>query len=138
APAAPRGLPRPGRAQPPVMSPATPTLGWRRPALIASPWRRCLLVAGVLAYLWLALGSVELNWPRIAEGVQRGLRFLSAFLQPDFSSRWTEIAEGLLESLAMTIVATVLGIALSLPFGLGAARKLAPPPVYLACRAVVG
>ena len=77
------------------MNPATPTLSWRRPALIASPWRRYLLVAGVLAYLWLALGSVELNWPRIAEGVQRGLRFLSAFLQPDFSSRWTEITEGL-------------------------------------------
>ncbi len=37
----------------------------------------------------------------------------------------------------MTVTSTVVGVALSIPVGLGAARNLAPVPVYLACRAIV-
>jgi phosphonate transport system permease protein len=67
----------------------------------------------------------------------RGARFVAAFLRPDFTSRWTDISQGMLESLAMTVVATAAGIILSLPVGLGAARNLSPLPVYLLCRGVV-
>lgn len=89
--------------------------------------------------MWLAaaLGTVEVNWGRAAEGVARAGRFLAAFFPPDFTSKRSEIAEGLLESLAMTIVSTAIGIACSLPIALGAARNVAPLPVYLVCRAVV-
>ena len=41
------------------------------------------------------------------------------------------------ESLTMTVTATVAGIALSVPFGLGAARNLAPTWLYVFCRAVI-
>ena len=37
----------------------------------------------------------------------------------------------------MTITSTVVGVAISIPIGLGAARNLAPLPVYLFCRAIV-
>jgi len=37
----------------------------------------------------------------------------------------------------MTVTSTAIGILLSIPIGLGAARNLAPLPVYLACRAII-
>ena len=52
-------------------------------------------------------------------------------------TRWTDIRLGLIESLSMTAVSTAAGLLLSIPFGLGAARNLAPTPVYLACRGVL-
>jgi phosphonate transport system permease protein len=110
---------------------------WAPPPLVASPWLRWALYGGALLYAWLAFGSVEVNWARAAEGLERGGRFLGGFFPPDFVSKADEIAEGLLESLTMTVVATALGILLSIPVALGASRNLAPLPVYLACRAVI-
>jgi phosphonate transport system permease protein len=90
-----------------------------------------------VAYLILAIGSLDVNWARVAEGLQRGAKFLDGFLRPDFTARWTEIVDGMRESLTMTVTATVTGIALSVPIGLGAARNIANPLVYFVCRAVI-
>ncbi|MCP5083635.1 MAG: phosphonate ABC transporter, permease protein PhnE [Alphaproteobacteria bacterium] len=110
---------------------------WKKPPLIANRFLRWGLWFGAAIYLSLALGTMEINWGRVAEGLPRGQRFLSAFFPPDFVSRWDSIVDGILESIWMTVIATVAGIALSVPVGLGAARNLAPTPVYLFCRAVI-
>ena len=110
---------------------------WKKPPLIESSWVRWSLILGVVVYLFLASSSVNVNWVRIAEGMQRGANLLSAFMQPDFVSRWHNIVEGMLESLTMTLTSTVAGVLLSVPFGLGAARNLAPRPVYLFCRSFI-
>jgi phosphonate transport system permease protein len=110
---------------------------WRPPPLIATPWLRWALYLGALAYVVLGVGSVEVNWARAAEGVERGWRFLAGFLPPDFTSKGDDILDGLMESLTMTVVATALGIALSIPVALGASRNLAPLPVYLFCRTII-
>lgn len=110
---------------------------WRPPPLIASPlWRNGLYLLA-LAYAVVAFGTFEVNWTRAAEGVARGGRFLAAFFPPDFVSQWRDIQEGLLESMTMTVTATVFGVALSIPFALGASRNLAPLPVYLFCRGII-
>jgi phosphonate transport system permease protein len=59
------------------------------------------------------------------------------FFPPDFTSKRQDIMEGLLESLTMTVVSTVIGVALSIPVAVGAARNLAPLPIYLFCRAII-
>jgi phosphonate transport system permease protein len=110
---------------------------WSPPPLIRARWLRVLLLVGVPVYLALALGTLEVRWARVAEGLERGAAFLVAFARPDFLSRWDDIRQGLLESLTMAIVSTAAGIALSVPIGLGAARNVAPLPVYLLCRAVI-
>jgi phosphonate transport system permease protein len=110
---------------------------WSPPPLIRNPWLRWGLQLGAVAYLALALGSVEVNWARLLDGLERGGQFLGAFAPPDFVSRRGEIAEGLVESLVMTMTSTVIGIAISVPIGLGAARNVAPLPVYVLCRGVV-
>ena len=85
----------------------------------------------------LAFGSVEVNWTRAAEGLERGARFIAGFFPPDFTSKRTDIIDGLLESLTMTVVSTVIGVALSIPVAVGAARNLAPLPIYLFCRGII-
>ncbi|MFA7670435.1 MAG: ABC transporter permease subunit, partial [Burkholderiaceae bacterium] len=110
---------------------------WRKPPFISRPWLRYSLVIGALVYLVLAIASLDVNWARISEGLGRGLAFVSAFLQPDFTSRGGDILEGFKESLTMTVTSTALGVALSIPFALGAARNLAPQWVYLFCRGFI-
>ncbi len=110
---------------------------WRCPPLIAD-WRyRFALVAACLIYLVLASASVEVNWARVAEGASRGLNFFAAFLQPDFTSRWSDIQQGIVESLTMTFTSTSIGILLAIPVGIGAARNMAPWPIYLFCRSII-
>jgi len=116
---------------------AYPT-AWRRPPQIfTNPFWRRLIFSGAVLYLLLAFGSVDVNWARVWEGMERGQRFVAGFLVPDFSSRWRDISIGLVESLTMTLTATVVGIVISVPIGIGAARNLSPTWFYLICRAII-
>ena len=110
---------------------------WSKPPIIHSPLLRWSLIVLVAVYLAVAIGSMEINWTRVAEGITRGERFLSGFFPPDFISRWDSILDGILESLWMTVTSTVVGILLSIPVGLGAARNLSYRPVYYFCRGIL-
>lgn len=110
---------------------------WSPPPLIKSPWLRWGLLLGAIVYLVLAVQSVEVNPARIARGMERGSQILAGFVQPDFLTRRTNIINGLVESLVMTVVATALGVLISVPIGIGGARNLVPLPVYLVCRLLI-
>jgi phosphonate transport system permease protein len=110
---------------------------WRPPARIASASARRALWAVVALYAALALFTVEVDATRVAEGLTRASDFFSGLLRPDFLTRWTDIRAGLVESFAMTLVATAAGFFLSIPLGLGASRNLAPVPIYAGCRGVL-
>lgn len=110
---------------------------WRRPPLISRPWLGYGLACGALLYLVVGIGSVEVNWLRVWEGLPRGWAFVAGFLDPDFLSRGADIRAGILESLTMTLTSRVVGIFISIPIGVGAARNLAPLPVYGLCRAII-
>ncbi|RJE87245.1 phosphonate ABC transporter, permease protein PhnE [Paracoccus onubensis] len=111
---------------------------WRRPPQIIKNhhWRLALQV-GILVYLVLAVSTVDVNWARVYEGLERGQRFIMGFLQPDFTSRWKDISQGLVESLTMTLTSTVVGVLISIPVGIGAARNLTPRWIYYFCRAII-
>lgn len=108
---------------------------WSRPHYIIpdKKWRFALL--GLCAvYLSVSIGTIEVNWPRVYEGLERGMRFLEGFLRPDFSSRYNDIQDGLIESLTMTVTSTFMGVLLSLPVGIGAASNVSSKPMYIICR----
>ena len=110
---------------------------WRPPPLIESRSIRWLLGLAVALYLAVAAGSIDVNWARVIEGVERGGSFFVAFARPDFTSHSEDILSGLYESLTMSFAATFIGILISIPVGLGAARNIAIKPVYYFCRAVI-
>lgn len=107
---------------------------WRKPPLIKNPVLRWLSVIGVVTYLVLAGRTIDINLSRIMRGLDRGLEMVLAFTRPDFISRGPQIVEGVFESLAMTVVGTLIGILIAIPISLGAARNISPLPIYLLCR----
>lgn len=110
---------------------------WRKPPFIKRPWLRWTLMLGFIAYLIAAYLTIDVNWSRVYEGLERGKKFVLAFTNPDFTTRSSDIYEGVVESIIMTITASVVGISISIPIALGAARNIAPLPVYLICRSII-
>ena len=110
---------------------------WQRPPLVKRAWLRWMLMIGFAAYLIASFMTMDVNWTRVYEGLDRGAAFILAFTSPDFTSRAGDIWDGMVESIVMTVAASVVGIAISIPIGLGAARNIAPMPVYLICRGIV-
>jgi len=110
---------------------------WKKSPLIERAWLRWALGLGAVLYLALALGTTDVNWARVWEGLPRGARFLAAFFPPNFTSRWNDIMDGILESLWMTVASTVIGIVISIPVGIGAAKNIALRPVYYFCRGIL-
>lgn len=110
---------------------------WKKPPLISSSALRWTLIIGSVIYLILAINSIEVNWSRVYRGLDRGWQFFLAFTHPDFISRAGEIRDGMTESVVMALASTVVGIAISIPIGLGAARNISILPVYLVCRSIV-
>jgi phosphonate transport system permease protein len=95
-----------------------------------------IIAFAVLAYSVYVLGQIEITAERLAFGMQQGARFFSRMLPPDLSKMdilWT----GLRESLQIAVLATVAGVALSLPIGLLAARNLMPAAVRLPARTLI-
>jgi len=110
---------------------------WKRPPLIRNAWLRWALYLGALVYLVAALSSIDVNWVRVSDGLAQGWRFARDFFAPDFLTRSRDIWKGMEESLTMTVTSTVVGCLISVPIALGAARNIAPLPIYAVCRAII-
>lgn len=76
-------------------------------------------------YFAYALSHLQVTPARFIIGLEHGQRFLSKLFPPDFH-RWELLVKGLKESLEIAILASVLGILISLPVSLLAARNLMP------------
>ncbi len=107
---------------------------------ITAPFRASALARGVsvalLVYTVYALSQLNFSWTRFVSGLDRGAHLLSRMFPPDLSKGdilWT----GMVESMQMAALASVLGIVISLPLGLLGARNLMPQPVTWLARAVV-
>jgi phosphonate transport system permease protein len=110
---------------------------WKKPPFVQRAWLRWALLAGFVGYLIAAYMTTDVNWGRVYEGLERGKQFVLAFTSPDFTSRSSDIYDGMMESIIMTVASSVVGIAISIPIALGAARNIAPLPVYLVCRGII-
>lgn len=110
---------------------------WRPPKLIANPLYRYGLMALALAYLVWSLGTLNVDWGRVGNGLPRAADMFARMWPPDFS-RWGLLVRGVEESVEMALAASFFGMILAIPVGLCAARNLVPLPVYLFGRAVLG
>ena len=89
-------------------------------------------------YVVYASAILEITWPRFVEGLGHGRRFLQRMFPPDFAhDKLLLLYTGMTESLQIAILATVFGIALSLPLGLAAARNLSPAPLAWTSRIAI-
>ena len=114
----------------------TTPVRWRPPKLIANPVYRHGLTVMVIAYLVWSVGTLEVDWSRILQGVGRAGDIFARMFPPDFA-RWQLLVRGVTESVQMALAASFFGMILAIPLGLCAAGNLAPKPVYLAARGII-
>jgi phosphonate transport system permease protein len=92
---------------------------------------------GLLAlYALYAASQLGFVPERFASGLAHGRQFLVRMFPPNFS-RWELIQSGLVESLQIAVIATVIGIAVALPIGFLAARNLVPAWVTWPMRTLI-
>jgi len=77
------------------------------------------------AYVIYACSLLDFTWARFLVGLDNGARFIGRMFPPNFS-RWEILLKGLTESVEIAVLASALGILVSLPIGLFAARNLMP------------
>ena len=101
--------------------------------------RHPLATAGWLAlaaYVVYAFSRLDFTWARFMTGLDNGARFIGRMLPPNIAQPDT-LLKGLTESLEIAVLASFLGILVSLPIGLIAARNLMPPWASWPARAII-
>ena len=120
------------------MTPQTdaPPRQWHTIKLIKDPYYRYGGIVLIVAYAVWALGTLEVDWGRIVQGLSRAGDMLQRMVPPDFS-RWELLTKGVLESIQMAFAASFFGMILAVPVGLCGAVNLVPKPIYLVARAII-
>ena len=93
----------------------------------------------LVAYVVYAASILDFSPARFVDGLDSGARLLGKLFPPLFSNPDLRLLmlQGLLESLQIAILASAVGILISLPIGVLAARNLMPPAVSWAARSLV-
>lgn len=94
---------------------------------LAPSWTRRIGLAALLLYVIYALSSLDVSFARFVRGLDQGAHFLARLWPPNHApDKISLITDGLIESLQIAVLSTALGILLSLPVGIIAARNISP------------
>lgn len=112
-----------------------PLLEWKRG--LATQRRRRVAAALALAALTLiAAWRCDVNFSVFAAGIGKSVSLLGMFFPPDWSSL-ADMMQPTAVTTVMALIATLLGIFLSLPCALAASSNIAPKPLRLAMRFLI-
>lgn len=98
-------------------------------------WNRAAWLA-LAAYVVYAASRLEITWDRFVIGLDNGAKFLGRMFPPNIAQA-DSLTKGLTESLEIALLASFLGILISLPIGLFAARNLMPVWATWPARAII-
>jgi phosphonate transport system permease protein len=89
-------------------------------------------------YVVYAIIQLDMSWGRFVSGIDSGQKFLGRLFPPNVEAeKWALVVKGLRESIEIAIIATAIGLVLSLPIGLLAARNLMPAWVVWPARGLI-
>ena len=109
---------------------------WNKPRPFRAPLTTRLGWLALFAYLAYATTYLDVSWERFVQGLGNGAKFIGRMLPPNFE-RWELLLTGLAESLEMAIIASFLGIIVSLPLSVLAARNLMPAFITWPVRLII-
>ncbi len=101
-----------------------------------SSWTSRIALLLMSLYLFYVFTTMGISWERIEVGFGESSKLFARMFPPDFS-RWKLLLSGLIESLQIAIIASLIGIVLSLGIGLMAARNMAPVWLTIPARVFV-
>jgi phosphonate ABC transporter permease subunit PhnE len=101
-------------------------------------WPARIGLSALALYVMYAGTTLEITWTRFVQGLGQGARFLSRMWPPNVApDKLALLSQGMIESLQIAIIATVVGVLLALPLGLAGARNLSPSPLAWAVRVLI-
>lgn len=96
-----------------------------RPPWVGDLRMKTLYVVGFLVLIIVAFRSVSLNPGELFGAMPKVWQTTTRLFPPDFTTARGPIIDGMIESIAASLVATFMGALLSIPLGLMAARNVA-------------
>ena len=98
-----------------------------RPEAFVVHWPGRLAWIGLGVYVLYASGQVNVSWERIVSGLPQAAKLFGRMFPPNMAPDKIDlITSGMLETIQIAVIATVVGVFLSLPLSLMAARNLSP------------
>lgn len=117
---------------------ATAAASTAKPGTLPVNWTRRAVYSALLLYTLYAASTLEVTWDRFARGLGQGAQFLGRMWPPNFQAQKLDLLwTGMVESIQIAILATFVGVVLSLPLGLLASRNLMPPLVSWLARGAI-
>jgi phosphonate transport system permease protein len=111
---------------------------WQRPTVFPSRRVKYLTYTLLAAFVLWSAWEIRISPERFVEGTGATVEFVASMWPPDFGPRERElIREGVGETLAMAVIATIAGVTASIPVAFMAAKNLAPRPVYYLARSLI-
>ena len=98
--------------------------------------RHARTVAVLALLIAVAAWQCEVSLRDLARGIVKGLSMLSLFLPPDWSA-FSEMVRPALVTVVICLIATPIGAALSIVFGLAGARNVAPAWLRMISRSLI-
>lgn len=115
-----------------MSTPTTLPKRWDRPGLLPS-----VLFVGFVAFFAWSLSRARISIPDLIDGIP-AMGVIASEMMPPATDRFGPMLNSVLTTFQMALVGAAIGIALSLPIAVLAARNLSPHPlVYSATRALV-
>jgi phosphonate transport system permease protein len=112
-----------------------PFLDWKR-NLTRQRWKHIAAAVLLIAFSIFAGWSCGVDVHSFVAGIGKGTSVLQMFFPPKWSS-FVEMLQPLAVTAVMALIATILGMGLSLPCALAASSNIAPAPVRQAMRAFI-
>lgn len=101
-------------------------------------WTKRFVWIGLLLYSIYAISTLDIDGARIMRGFVNAQRLFERMFPPNLQAdKLALIKDGMIESIQIAVLATFVGVLLSLPMGLAAARNLAPAWVSWSARGAI-
>lgn len=101
-------------------------------------WPKRFAWAALTIYAVYAISVLDIDFERIVRGMDNARRLFARMFPPNLQAdKLALIRDGMIESIQIAILATFVGVALSMPIGLAAARNLSPVGLAWAARGLI-
>jgi phosphonate transport system permease protein len=112
-----------------------PFLEWKR-GIAGQRWKQAAITIDLALLVGLSAWRCDVNLQSLVKGFAKGVSILGMFYPPE----WSDLAEMMQPigvTAVMAMIATVMGMCLSLPCALAASSNIAPGPVRQVMRAFI-
>ena len=111
---------------------------WSRPTAFYNYYVKWAVYAVIAVFLLWSAWNMRISYERVAGGWTAGVGLVTSMFPPEFTQfKMDLLVEGMVESIAMSVVATIIGAIISIPVAFMAAENIAPRPVYWVGRGLI-